>query len=86
MTSKDKAKELYSKYFSEIEFSEFHSDDAAAKQCAIIAVDSFIELSNSQIEFLSKSENEDDISFYEFYTTMRDYWLQVKYHLDRLNF
>ena len=72
MTSKEKAKELFTSYL--ILFPEFYNDleygynDVKAKQCALIAVDELIE----------------EAYFTDGYYNRQDYWKEVKQAIENL--
>jgi len=67
MTPKEKAKSIYKKYL-EFEFTEFVSDEDAAKQCALIVV-------NEILSVLSDGYTTQRI---------KDYWLEVKSELEAI--
>ena len=46
MTPKEKAKELYDKFYMAIPNDEMGLNDEASRQCALIAVDEIIEATN----------------------------------------
>lgn len=68
-TPKEKAKELFSKYFSEFEFSESTNEVDSAKQCALITVNEILVIMNE--EYLSGA--------YKI-----EYWQQVKNEIELL--
>ena len=77
MTPKEKAKELYAKYYNRIEHSlseeasEFEKD--IVKQCALIAVD----------EILSSKPNE-VYKVYSSWLPASTYWINVKEQIEKL--
>ena len=69
MTPKEKAEELYLKYYPW--FNDYANPKPAAKQCALIAVDEIIK---------SKPHEWDGCDYY----TMEDYWKQVLIEINNL--
>ncbi len=74
MEAKIKAKELVSKYYEEMQFSEFVNEIDASKQCAIIAVDEIIK------EHCHNSEHKNPIEQEKWIT----YWQEVKREIELL--
>ena len=76
MDAKEKAKELYDKYYDAIR--EHWDAGTVSKQCALIAVDEIIETTFTKALFIHwKFIDVQDIS-----TT--DYWQQVKQEIEKL--
>ena len=71
MTPKEKAKELFNKYYSYLKANLMHDEEAIedAKQCALIAVDELIE---STLRFSVQENNN------------KDYWKKVKQEIKKL--
>ena len=58
MTPKEKAKELFDKYFEFVEAYSVQGQNENAKRCALIAVDLAIEYNDFHIEFLQEVKQE----------------------------
>jgi hypothetical protein len=58
MTPKEKAKELFDKYFEFVEAYSVQGQNENTKQCALIAVDLAIEYNDFHIEFLQEVKQE----------------------------
>jgi len=73
MTPKEKAKELYFKFYSKIPSiqDEGQMQDEASKQCALIAVDEIID----EVKKILDDEN---------YSSVLIYWLKVKQEIEKL--
>jgi hypothetical protein len=63
MTPKEKAKDLFSKFFQEAPYQEieFYSNDVMAKQCALISVNEILNIDNIKPYILHK----EIIEFYQ---------------------
>ena len=71
MTPKEKAKELYDKFYMAIPSDEMGLCDEASRQCALIAVD----------EILSELT---EIPYGLEYLNRLNYWLEVKQEIEKL--
>jgi hypothetical protein len=73
MTPKEKAQELYFKFYSKIPSiqDEGQMQDEASKQCALIAVDEIID----EVKKILDDEN---------YSSVLIYWLKVKQEIEKL--
>ena len=71
MTPKEKAEELYDKYFDEMLLLGFHLSNRQICKISLIAVDEILEALKSF-----------DITFN--YILKRDYWLEVKQEIEKL--
>lgn len=71
MTPKEKAKELYDKFYMAIPNNEMGLDNEASIQCALIAVD----------EILSELT---EIPYGLEYLNRLNYWLEVKQEIEKL--
>jgi hypothetical protein len=71
MTPKEKAEELFNKYYSYLKANLMNDEEAIedAKQCALIAVDELIE---STLRFSVQENNN------------KDYWKKVKQEIKKL--
>jgi hypothetical protein len=58
MTPKEKAQELFDKYFEFVEAYSVQGQNENAKRCALIAVDLAIEYNDFHIEFLQEVKQE----------------------------
>jgi len=58
MKAKEKAKELFDKYFEFVEAYSVQGQNENAKRCALIAVDLAIEYNDFHIEFLQEVKQE----------------------------
>jgi hypothetical protein len=58
MKTKEKAKELFDKYFEFVEAYSVQGQNENAKRCALIAVDLAIEYNDFHIEFLQEVKQE----------------------------
>jgi len=76
MTTKEKAKELYEKFFYTVPSisDEGQLEDKISKQCALIAVD----------EVLKTFPNINGIAVYEDHVVDIDYWQEVKQEIEKL--
>jgi hypothetical protein len=72
MTPKEKAKELYDKFYMAIPSDEMGLCDEAAKQCALIAVDEIID-SEPQYEWSN-----------DYWKNPNDFWQEVKREIENL--
>jgi hypothetical protein len=83
MTPKDKAKELFNKFCYAIRTEErgdgYYTNVFHAKECALIAVDEVLKLSDSHKIIYSKFNNNELTEYTEFY-----YWQQVKKEIEAL--
>jgi hypothetical protein len=76
LTAKEKAKELFNKYFYIIDNSHPLTDiSISAKQCAIIAVDEIYKLDLKVGQYLDEENDKDN-----YYS----YWEDVKHEIRRL--
>jgi hypothetical protein len=71
MTPKEKAKELFDKFYSAIPSDEIGENYNSAKQCALIAVDEILE------------DNVDDMSW-ELFDIRIEYWQEVEREIENL--
>jgi hypothetical protein len=71
MTTKEKAKELFDKFYQEAPYQEieFYSNDVMARQCALIAVD----------EIIKNDKENYGINGFVF-----EYWQEVKQELQKI--
>jgi len=79
MTPKEKAIELYQKYFSMITIERPIDKNAAipyVKKCALIAVDEVI-------EFMEADDFDSDTCYWENHSKMQ-YWVEVKQEIEKL--
>jgi hypothetical protein len=72
MTPKEKALELYGKFFYAIPNDEMGRNHDAAKQCALIAVDEILLIANDYF-----FHDEDEIK-------TKAYWIEVKQEIEAL--
>ena len=86
MTPKEKAEELYAKYYNRIEHSlseeasDFEKD--IVKQCALIAVDEILDLGLHDVgDYRNDQSSSDDFSTVTWYI---NYWQEVKQHIQQL--
>jgi predicted nuclease with TOPRIM domain len=80
MTPKEKAQDLYHKFFMVIPNNEMSLDDLASKECALIAVNELIESFNSIYD--ASIENIEKYSGAKY--GMKDYWEEVKQEIEAL--
>ena len=76
MTPKEKAKELYDKFYMAIPSDEMGLSDEAAKQCALIAVDEVM-------EFMEADDFDSDTCYWANHSQMK-YWVEVKQEIENL--
>jgi hypothetical protein len=72
MTTKEKAFELYNKFYMAIPSDEMGLSDEASRQCALIAVDELLEATKRYDYTLGPNPS------------YNDYWLKVKYQIENL--
>jgi hypothetical protein len=72
MTPKEKAFELYNKFYMAIPSDEMGLSDEASKECALIAVDELLEATKRYDYTLGPNPS------------YNDYWLKVKYQIENL--
>ena len=77
MTPKEKAQEIFIKYYENIPRTKWAENYQLSKQCALIAVDEIIEATSIKYEF------RDAQIFYAGKKPMQ-YWLDVKNEIDKL--
>lgn len=75
MTSKEKAKELFDKFYYVIPSFELPIDDQVAKECALIAVDEIIDCLLDDDLYIKEGTNFD---------IFIKYWNQVKEEIEKL--
>ena len=76
MTPKEKAKELYDKFYMAIPSDEMGLCDEASRQCALIAVDEII-------EFMEVDDFDSDTCYWANHSKMQ-YWIEVKQEIEKL--
>jgi hypothetical protein len=72
MTPKEKAFQLYNKFYMAIPSDEMGLSDEASKECALIAVDELLEATKKYDYTLGPNPS------------YNDYWLKVKYQIEKL--
>jgi hypothetical protein len=76
MSPKEKAKELYAKFYMTIPSDEMGKCDEASRQCALIAV-------NQVIEFMEADDFDSDTCYWANHSQMK-YWTEVKQEIENL--
>jgi hypothetical protein len=79
MTVKEKAKELFDKFYQEAPLDEikFYSNDVMAKSCALIAVD---EILKNNLEYLRDVGLHNDVAL----NIDLSFWEEVKHEINKL--
>jgi hypothetical protein len=79
MTPKEKAKELYDKFYMAIPNDEMGLNDEASRQCALIAVDEILKLENpNTYNYLTESKEHLIVQIAD------NYWQEVKKEIENL--